>query len=274
MKSGIAILLGTLALQNVASAQVVPNSASLSFDLGGMSVTVIDTDLEDGITPTFEWTSMNWYGEIFVYNNKEGGDYIQTEIFTGSSFPTEWNINYNDPYTSASINIDSTTATMSATSIDSQNLDPDFDGEIYVWLAFGAEYLITGKATVEFSTNYSIISSIDQSTNCGLELSCNTNSIDFFVQNWGNGYNEWGTEGYWSLYDPDYMIDSNFTQQISNKGDSLSGMFSASGMIYLGIAPTPVPEPGEWLMMLAGLAMLQLPLLRKHRQSEHRFDAN
>lgn len=241
-------LLAALALAGVAAGAQAAASANAS--IGALSVQVIDINPLDGITPTLSFSNGWTWSHI---DSTSYWDNKSNDLATGSSSA------FSAANGSASSNANGNGVSASA-NIVSGTYALYYSNQ---WAETSMNFSLNGAAAVVFSTPFSV-SAATTSAQYGYETGYswaqmsgtaasgsgnNTNFSDYQYANAYSGYNS----------------DSN--QSGSLTGGFVSTASSATGSLYLyagsEVSTQPVPEPSEYLMLLAGLGVVGYAVKRR-----------
>jgi PEP-CTERM motif len=249
-------------------------ASSASAQFKGLTATLTDTNLHDGITPSLVFTS-----------EFDGGDQSRSHVSAGvfQDFTTYgFNEQYgSSPFSSISTSTQygSSTAGASVTAVGSAmnlsahgsalggpaseyfanaSLQSPTDAQIF--------FRLSGHTSVTFSGVASVSTSLTSHDDSGT-------SAEVFLQSFGGvSFNNVARTGGASPTNdtaslslnaifPDQPLHQSATQRLSvtvtNTGSSpFIGEFEAYASVQGGASISPVPEPGTYAMMLAGLALV------------------
>ena len=251
MSSQSAKLLAALLLSGAAgtAAATAPTGllAEAEIDFSSFSVQIFDLNLDDNIKPTLEWG----------YSNSQA--YIATNSFSNIPFSqSEDGLIPNTPISGSAAGTDVLNDGQTAR-VSGALSSPSSSIHIVEAASFKDGYFtVRGAAAVVFSVNYWVSAFNDNSDNSAYVYASAT------------------LEG--SATDGDGAF-SGFASGTGESAGSRSGLLRVSvvnangiadGRLYLGSqitmgATPPVPEPSEYLMMLAGLGIVGYAVRRRRQ---------
>lgn len=240
MTQTTAKLLAALALAGVAAGAQASVSANAS--IGALSVQVIDINPLDGITPTLSFSDGLVWSSI---NASSYWDHQSNDLATGSSSA------YNATNGSLSVIANSNGLSSSANIVSGTYAFYYTNQRAQTNLNFSLD----GAAAVIFSTPFSVSAT-------------NNNGYDYgysWAELSGYAYSDSGSKNT-SFSDSqgagvaEYYSNHSYSKQGTLTGGFVSTASSTYGTIYLhagsDVQTQPVPEPSEYLMLLAGLGVV------------------
>lgn len=235
-----------LALASTATAASAAVSGSAFIDFTSFSYNVVDTDLGDGITPTLSFEegesaatifSNNWNNNLF-----SGWEPGMTPASTISGSASGASVLNSDTSMQAQGSLASASASLHRLTAESTK---------------SAQFSLSGPGAVVFKVNYSLSSS-DNDVHDSFFASVNASiygSVSF----------EDGTDSYFGSQQSSFYPETRsgtLKATFYNESGNANGYLSLTTGADLG-QTAPVPEPSEYLMLLAGLGVIGYAVRRR-----------
>lgn len=208
---------------------VLPGAAmatQASFTVSGVTVNLIDLDATDGVTPAI--TFLNEYGGAsYTVQHQPGNQYSWDYTAMGTvTHSSQWAF------------AEATKGPMSL-SVAAQVLQPNTSAEVRA--SWGSSFTLSKNTLAIFSLPYTV--SLTKS-------SANYLSTSFNFSGYVPG----------SSFDTDYtfrrgQVNSTLFGEIYTGSSAAQGYFDMGATLFASDAP-PIPEPGTYAMLLAGLGVV------------------
>lgn len=243
----LAAMLGGASL---AAHAATPLSASASIDWSSFTVSIYDINPLDGVNPTVTFDEQSKWSSAYNYINfgtrtstddRQGWTAVSA-IDTFANGHASAIISASDPSSST----DMTAPLAGVWNIAS-----------YAWKS--ASFTINGMAAVVFSAHYNL-NAHDDNLADGVHANAEVNLYGNRIDSDGTQYSY--TESFAHIADG----SKSGTLQlafVNTDSTPMLGSLNATASTYVGASVAPVPEPSEYLMMLAGLGLVGVAVRRR-----------
>ncbi len=249
-KLAIAAMLGGASL---AAHAATPLSASALIDWSSFTVSIYDINPLDGETPSVNFDDLTKWSGAYNFTN--------LGTIASSDYRASWNPSPALSVISGFVNANANAGNSDSSISSNADMTAPLAG---VWNINGyatksANFTINGMAAVVFSAHYSLIAHDDN-----LADNNHANAAATFysglIESDGTQYGYSQTNASIADGSKSGILKLAF---VNTDGTPMHGYFGANTVAQVGASVAPVPEPSEYLMMLAGLGLVGVAVRRR-----------
>lgn len=231
--------------------------AEASFNLP--TISVVDLDPNDGVTPTFQWRLQS--SSVYLENHD---DDVVTDQANASDWTTVLNNSLYTVYGTSQADLNLIPGMGHASSTGKKSTVDGAQSSAFTASRLSAQFTMTGYGQVLISMPYTLNASVNGYTTCGVwycDTAFSSASLSaYFINTAGEEFSmaeSDGTDQYlWSGHE---YKSGNLTLSLVNTSatDVIQGDFWVDSYAQsITIGATPVPDPEIWTMLLAGLGLV------------------